>query len=162
MHATWYSQKEKQKRTFSVHTSPWSVTPSVSQVKPAVLPVMRKACPPPPLSALPCFLCSSNSGCSLCLECSSPIHAWFFPSLLETKQDVMGLLGSKAFLLSSSLSSKGQVQTFDDQAREEVQRQGRSSQETVVQPWEQAPGPPSRDIHNVIFELLCRIKTHII
>ena len=79
MHATWYSQKEKQKRTFSVHTSPWSVTPSVSQVKPAVLPVMRKACPPPPLSALPCFLCSSNSGCSLCLECSSPISTELNP-----------------------------------------------------------------------------------
>ena len=90
--------KRKTKRIFSAHTSPPSVTPSVSGVKPAVLLVMHKACPPPPLSALPRFLCSSNSGCSLCLECSSPPHAWFFPSLLETKQDVMGLLGTKAFL----------------------------------------------------------------
>lgn len=37
-------------------------------------------------------------------------------------------------------------------------RQGRSSQETVVQPWGQGPGSPSRDIHNVIFELLHKTK----
>ena len=90
--------KKKNKKEFFQSTPVPSVTPSVSRVKPAVLLVMRKACPPPPLSALPCFLCSSNSGCSLCLECSSPIYTWFFPSLLETKQDVMGLLGTKAFL----------------------------------------------------------------
>ena len=34
-----------------------------------------------------------------------------------------------------SWSSKGQVQTIADQEREGRQRQGRSSQETIVQPW---------------------------
>ena len=35
-----------------------------------------------------------------------------------------------------SLSSKGQIQTAANQRREGVQRQGRNSQETTVQPWD--------------------------
>ena len=35
----------------------------------------------------------------------------------------------------SSLSPKGQIQTVANQGREGMQRQGKSSQETIVQPW---------------------------
>ena len=54
-----------------------------------------------------------------------------------------------------SLSSKGQVQTVVDQGREGMQKQGRGSQETIVQ----GPGSPSKDTRNSIFELFCRTKT---
>ena len=41
----------------------------------------------------------------------------------ETKQDPVGLLGMEIF------------QTVANQGREGMQRQGRGSQETIVQPW---------------------------
>ena len=69
------------------------------------------------------------------------------PSILVTKQGPVGLLSTKAFLcppflvlgliqpLIPSLSSNGQAQTLDYQGRKGMQRQGRNSQETIVQPW---------------------------
>ena len=60
----------------------------------------------------------------------------------------MGLLGTKACMcpcflfvgnrlqpLLPSQSSRDQEQTFPNQGREGMQRQGRSSKETIVQPW---------------------------
>ena len=64
----------------------------------------------------------------------------------------MGLLGTKAFLCLPFLdipSSKGQVQTVANQGREGTQRQGRSSQKTLVQPWGGVLGPP-QGIHRTI------------
>ena len=40
------------------------------------------------------------------------------------------------------LNSKGQIQTVVNQAKEAMQRQGRSSQETIVQPWGRVLVPP--------------------
>ena len=67
----------------------------------------------------------------------------------------MGLLGTEAFLCPlflvcreqtpasmTFLSPKGQVQTVANQGREGMQRQGRSSQETIVQPWGSVLVPP--------------------
>ena len=48
-----------------------------------------------------------------------------------------------------SLSSKGQVQTVANQGREGMQRQGKSSQETIVQPWVRVLVPP-QGIHITI------------
>ena len=48
-----------------------------------------------------------------------------------------------------SLSPKGQVQTVADQGREQMQRPGRKSQETTVQPWGRVL-VPSREIHVMI------------
>ena len=45
-----------------------------------------------------------------------------------------------------SLSSKGQVQTVADQERKVMQRLGRNSQETTVQPWGRML-VPSQGIH---------------
>ena len=48
-----------------------------------------------------------------------------------------------------SLSSKGQIQAFANQGREGMQRQGRGSQETIVQPWGRVLVPP-QGIHITI------------
>ena len=55
----------------------------------------------------------------------------------------------------SSLSSNEQVETGANMGREGMQRQGRSSQETITQPWDRA-WVPSRDTRSNTFELLCR------
>ena len=55
----------------------------------------------------------------------------------ETKQDPVGLLGMEAF------------QIVANQGREGMQRQGRSSQETIVQPWGRVLVPP-QGIHIAI------------
>ena len=64
----------------------------------------------------------------------------------ETSQDPVGILGTKAFLSSPFLaflgnklhppwvSSKGKIQTVVSQERARMQRQGRNTQETIVQP----------------------------
>ena len=59
----------------------------------------------------------------------------------------------------SSLSSKGQVQTVANQGREGRQRQGRSSQETIVWAWDRILVPPQGIHINSIFELFCRTRT---
>ena len=56
-----------------------------------------------------------------------------------------------------SLSSKGQVQTVADQGREGMQRQGRSSQDKIVQPWGRVLVPP-QGIH-VTISLSCFADT---
>ena len=59
-----------------------------------------------------------------------------FPHL-ETEQDPVGFLGTEAF------------QTVVNQGREGIQRQGRSSQKTIVQPWGRVLVPP-QGIHITI------------
>ena len=51
-----------------------------------------------------------------------------------------------------SLRSKGQVQTLANQGREEIERQGRNSQETMVQPRGRVL-VPTQGIHTAIFFL---------
>ena len=51
-------------------------------------------------------------------------------------------LGTKLQPPWPSLSSKGQVQTLANQGRERIERQGRNSPETMVQPWGRVLGPP--------------------
>ena len=51
-------------------------------------------------------------------------------ALNETMQNPVGLLGTEVF------------QTVANQEREGMQRQGRSSQETIVQPWDNVLVPP--------------------
>ena len=41
-----------------------------------------------------------------------------------------------------------------------MQRQGKSSQETIMQAWEMVLVAPSRDTHNNTSELFCRTNTH--
>ena len=60
---------------------------------------------------------------------------------IETKPDPVGLLGMEAF------------QTVANQGKEGMQRQGRSSQETIVQ-----PGSTSRDTGNNSLELFTELK----
>ena len=64
----------------------------------------------------------------------------------ETKQDPVGLLVLEAF------------QTVANQGREGMQRQGRSSQETMVQPWGEALVQHQGTHHN-IFELFTELKS---
>ena len=67
------------------------------------------------------------------------------------------LPGTKRLSVFSSLSSKGQ--RFKQLLiREGIWKQKRSSQETIVHPWGQSPGSPSRVTYNHIFELFCRTK----
>ena len=76
---------------------------------------------------------------------------------IETKQGPVGswvhkplgvshflFLGNKLQLPNPTLSSKRQVQTVANQGREGMQRQGRRSQDTIVQPWRQDPDPSSK------------------
>ena len=76
----------------------------------------------------------------------------------ETEQDLAGswawkpfcapqffFVGIRLWPLWASLSSKGQVA---NQRREALQRQGRSSQETIIQPCRQGPGYASRVTYN--------------
>ena len=44
------------------------------------------------------------------------------------------------------------------QGREGMQRQGKSSQETIMQAWEMVLVAPSRDTHNNTSELFCRME----
>ena len=69
------------------------------------------------------------------------------------------VLGNKTQPPWPSLNSKGQVQTVANQKREWMQRQGRSRQETIVQPRGRVPGPSPRNIGNSIFGFFCRTKT---
>ena len=92
----------------------------------------------------------------------------------ETEQNPVGLLDTKAFLCPTfswlqeigfiqppwpSLSSKEQVQTVANQGREGTGRQGRSSQETIVQPWGRVLVPP-QGIH-ITISLTCFADTEI-
>ena len=56
-----------------------------------------------------------------------------------------------------SLSSKAQVQRVVNQGREEMQRQGWSSQETTVQPGERILVPP-QGTHTTVSELFPELK----
>lgn len=51
------------------------------------------------------------------------------------------------------VSSKGEVQTSCLSEKEGIQRQGRSSQETI-----ESPGSPSKDAYKSVFELFCWTK----
>ena len=90
----------------------------------------------------------------------------------ETKQNPVGLQGTKDFLCPPflwlqgigfiqlpwpSLSSKGQVQTDANQGKEGMQRQGRGSQETIVQSWGRVLVPP-QGIH-ILISLSCFAET---
>lgn len=66
--------------------------------------------------------------------------------LFETMQDHVGLQGTEDF------------QTVADQRRAGMQRQGKSSQETIMQPWEIVLVAPSRETLNNPSELFCRTK----
>ena len=55
-----------------------------------------------------------------------------------------------------SLSSKRQVQTSANQEREGIQRQGRSSQETIVKSRDRSWFPSRDSKHSKTLELLCR------
>ena len=68
-------------------------------------------------------------------------------------------LGNKLQPPWPSLSSKGQVQTVANQGREGMQSPGRSSQETIVQLWEQGLGLSLRNLNNSICESFRRTKT---
>ena len=57
-----------------------------------------------------------------------------------------------------SLSPKGQIGTVANQGREGMQRQGRASQETIVQPWGRVLVPPQGIHINNIFELFTELK----
>ena len=59
----------------------------------------------------------------------------------------------------SSPSSEGQVQTVANQGREGMQRQGRRSQDTIVQPWGRVLVPP-QGIH-ITISLSCFADTEI-
>ena len=75
----------------------------------------------------------------------------------------MGLLGTKAFLLFPHFLFIGCIQPpqpslspkVANQGREGIQRQGRNSQETIVQPWGRVLVPPQG---MYIFELFNRTK----
>ena len=56
--------------------------------------------------------------------------------------------GHKSLSVSHSLNSKGQVQIAANQGREGIQRQARSSQESIV--LGQRPGSPSKNTHNIM------------
>ena len=73
----------------------------------------------------------------------------------ESQQNPMTLLGTKAF---SCPLPWGQVQTAVIQGMEGMWRQGRSSQETTVQPLEQGPGP-LQGIYITFSLSFCRTKT---
>ena len=62
---------------------------------------------------------------------------------IETKQDPVGLLGTEDFLPRFLfIGNRLQIRTVDNQGREGMQKQGRSSQETIVQPGGRVLVPP--------------------
>ena len=88
---------------------------------------------------------------------------------LETKQDPVGLLGTEDFLCPiswlqppwPSLSSKGQIPTVVNPGRKGMQRQGRGSQQTIVQPWSRVLVLP-QGIHITMSlgSLRCQYSSH--
>ena len=68
------------------------------------------------------------------LTCMTP-SIWITFPCFWNRAGRCGAPGHKSLSVSPSLSSKGQVQTAMNQGREGMQRQGRGSQETIVQPW---------------------------
>ena len=61
----------------------------------------------------------------------------------------------------TSLSPKGQIQTVANQGREGMQRQGRGSQETIVQPWGRVLVLPQGMHITISFELVIELKPQI-
>ena len=59
------------------------------------------------------------------------------------------IIGNRFIQLPSFPESQGHVQTVAHQGREGMQRQGRNSQETIVQPWDRVLVPP-QGIHITI------------
>ena len=85
-------------------------------------------------------------------------------STIETEQDPVGLLGMEAFPCPPFLvcreqtpasitfpESKREIQTVANKGRQWMQRQGKSNQETIVQPWGRVLVP--QGIHTIIRSL---------
>ena len=97
-----------------------------------------------------------------CLHLLGNFNTFFSPSTFETEQDLVGFLGMEAFPCPPFLVCRKQTaasMTFPAsqranrkvayQGREGRQRQGRSSQETIAQPWGRVL-VPSEGIHITI------------
>ena len=120
------------------------------------------------------------------LICSQlPAWCWenYFPSLglhlsendkvLKPSRTLWGSWAQKSFCVPHflfvrnrlqppwpSLSSKGQVQTVANQGREGMQKQGRNSQETIVQPWGRVLVPPQGTHITISLSSSAELKPH--
>ena len=109
-------------------------------------------------------VCKCVCSCTLLHVCT-PEHT----VSCGTKQDPVGFLGTEAFLspLSwlqppwPSLSSKGEIRTVAKTGREGMQKQGRGSQEIIVQAWGRVL-VPLQGIHitNSLSSLRCQHSSY--